>query len=186
MKTRVKIPNINDRFGYWVVKSIPDNPNSVSFIEVVCTCGNSGSVMLSKLLNGKSTKCKSCSNRLNTKSRIKTKPYSLIDLQVPVGFNRYNKHIYVSKGGEVFSTKSGLLKPSGRGGSNGEYLRVNIGNKCEYIHRLVGSVYLPKEPGRCEINHIDKDTFNNTVENLEWVTSSENKLHALGVQNYKG
>ena len=49
----------------------------------------------------------------------------------------------------------------------------------QYIHRLVAQHFIPKVEGKTEVNHIDGDKSNNRVENLEWVTSSENKIHAI-------
>lgn len=45
------------------------------------------------------------------------------------------------------------------------------------VHRLVANAFHGKMQG-LEVNHIDGDKSNNSVANLEWVTSSENKRHA--------
>lgn len=44
------------------------------------------------------------------------------------------------------------------------------------LHRLVAACFLGPVHGY-EINHIDRDTGNNHVDNLERVTPSENQLH---------
>lgn len=46
------------------------------------------------------------------------------------------------------------------------------------IHRIVASVFFENKENKPEVNHIDGNTLNNRRENLEWVTSSENKIHA--------
>ena len=49
----------------------------------------------------------------------------------------------------------------------------------KYIHRMVLETFLPNENSeKLQVNHKDGDKSNNTLENLEWVTSSENKIHA--------
>lgn len=47
----------------------------------------------------------------------------------------------------------------------------------KYVHRIVAEVFLPKSDGHFEVNHIDGNKSNNCVDNLEWVTHSENNLH---------
>ena len=74
----------------------------------------------------------------------------------------------------------------------GNYLCVRIsegdtnkGNTS--IHRIVAECYIPKIEGKNFVNHINGNTYDNQVSNLEWVNRSENQLHAykLGLQKRK-
>jgi len=47
------------------------------------------------------------------------------------------------------------------------------------IHRLVAQVFIENPENKPYVNHIDSNTYNNAVSNLEWVTQSENMLHSL-------
>lgn len=47
------------------------------------------------------------------------------------------------------------------------------------LHRVVAKHFLELEDGKDFVNHKDGNKLNNVVSNLEWVTKSENTLHAL-------
>ena len=61
-------------------------------------------------------------------------------------------------------------------------LEIGLSNsdfiKRERIHRLVAYVFIPNPNNLPQINHKDGNTKNNNINNLEWVTHSENMLHA--------
>ena len=89
------------------------------------------------------------------------------------------KNYLVSNYGNVKSkrynkTLKGSINTSG-------YKRVQIGsnkNK-QFIHRLVAITFLEKDKNKLFVNHIDGNKLNNSAKNLEWVTRSENDLHAF-------
>lgn len=62
---------------------------------------------------------------------------------------------------------------------DGGYLRVNIGGKHRYVHRLVADAFFDGEHDDLDINHIDGDKMNNFIGNLEWCTRQKNIQHAF-------
>lgn len=60
--------------------------------------------------------------------------------------------------------------------------------KNKFVHRLVAETFIDNIENKPFINHIDGDKQNNSVNNLEWVTSNENTLHSyrLGLQSKQG
>ena len=60
--------------------------------------------------------------------------------------------------------------------------------KTTRLHRLLGNAYIPNLENKPEIDHIDNIRQNNNIENLRWVTRSENERNkpAFGAVPFRG
>lgn len=87
----------------------------------------------------------------------------------------------VYENGDIYNNKTkNKLKHVENGGG---YLKVglyclNNKHKLYYVHRLLAMAFIPNPENKLFINHIDGNTKNNNLSNLEWCTKSENGLHA--------
>lgn len=77
----------------------------------------------------------------------------------------------------------GLLLRQHLAGPQRAYLTVSLskgGHMTRVIvHRLVAQAFIPNPSNKPEVNHIDCDTMNNHVSNLEWATRRENIHHGM-------
>ena len=91
-----------------------------------------------------------------------------------------------SDGKEVYldSNKKEKLKlyKTGKG-----YYQVSHHQDLFYVHRIVAGAFIPNILDKPFINHKDGNKLNNDMSNLEWVTASENTMHAYesGLMNKK-
>jgi hypothetical protein len=58
------------------------------------------------------------------------------------------------------------------------YVRFTPYNKTFRSHRLVAKAFIPNPYNLPEVNHLNGDKQDNRVDNLQWVSSSDNSLHS--------
>ena len=56
----------------------------------------------------------------------------------------------------------------------GGYTWARTGKVSELEHRIIARAWVPNPDNKPQVHHIDHDSHNNKVENLMWVTQSEN------------
>ena len=96
------------------------------------------------------------------------------------GFDNYS----VSSDGRIRNDKTGcVLKPFKVGAIGNQYYAVDLHGTTRKIHRLVALAFISNPENKPQVDHINGDHFDNSVSNLEWVTGSENCIHAYSSLN---
>ena len=108
----------------------------------------------------------------------------------------YETHYEVSNFGNVRSLERMVMHPLGgkkiqyarvlkQGKASNGYMLVSFSvdriKSNQSVHRLVARAFISNESNKPQVNHKDGNKHNNCLDNLEWVTVSENGLHAYRV-----
>lgn len=97
----------------------------------------------------------------------------------------FNNTYHISNKGQVKNSKTNKMLSFH---TNKNYYTItlrtsdNISYKKFFIHRLVAIHFIPNPENKPTVNHIDRDTKNNNITNLEWNTLSEQQLHRYSTE----
>lgn len=68
----------------------------------------------------------------------------------------------------------------------GGYKVIYDGSKMRLVHRMVMEAFNPNEgTDKLHVDHVDRDTTNNNLENLRWVTPKENAANRRPRQKFQ-
>lgn len=86
---------------------------------------------------------------------------------------------YIYDNGDVFNIKTKKMLDGSIGKNGYKYYRLSKENtkKMFYAHRLVAEYFIDNFDNLPVVNHKDGNKLNNNVDNLEWVSYSENMEH---------
>ena len=101
-----------------------------------------------------------------------------------------NQRYLISSKGQILDTKTGKFRTQylNRGDLPNSYYFVSIKidgkSKTQYVHRLIAETFIGECPVGYQVDHIDGNCKNNTLENVQYLTPKENMLKAKPYKPY--
>jgi len=95
----------------------------------------------------------------------------------------YEGHYEISDHGRVKSLKRNIILKTRKNRDGYRIVNLSENGKQDtfLVHRLMGISFIPNLNNLRCINHLDGIKENNVLDNIEWVTHSENLLHAYKI-----
>lgn len=97
----------------------------------------------------------------------------------------------VSNLGRIRVKATGLIRKQQKGVTCKGYWNISfyqghgLPTKNYLVHRLVAKAFIPNPNNLPQVNHIDSNRENNCVDNLEWISISDNLKHSFRSNNRK-
>lgn len=97
-----------------------------------------------------------------------------------VGYSNYS----ISSYGRIKNNITGRIW---YGSKSGKYLGFGArrdGREFYHVHRLVAMAFIPNPYNKPQVDHINGDTHDNSINNLRWVTAKENTNNPICLQKF--
>lgn len=132
--------------------------------------------------------CQTCINKVKQRRIIDYKLLKISELKGIFSSDNFNNSFTIFSNGKVINNSSNK--------------EVNYYNKNKYltfspiisgkeysvkhfsIHRLLAELFIANPYNKPCVNHIDRNTSNNKISNLEWCTQKENITHSRNLGSY--
>ena len=137
--------------------------------------------------DGRCYTCKECCENRRSEKTNKIKEANVQRLLNDgwIRINGFEKYYLINNNGDIYSIRSSKNMSPGRNkkGYRQTILRGDNGTQSQAIriHRQVAIHFISNPNNYEQVNHIDGNKENNSVDNLEWCTNRENALHALNM-----
>lgn len=91
-----------------------------------------------------------------------------------------NPNYEITEEGDVRNSKTKRVLTGSINNSGYKTVHIKHSDNPEFVHRLVAEtfVYNDNPMIKTDVNHKDGDKLNNSVDNLEWISRSDNVKHA--------
>ena len=92
-----------------------------------------------------------------------------------------NSTYIIYSDGRLFNTKTSKFKKFTKGFNGYMRTQIWVNNKSKNFtqHRLLATYFIDNPSSKLQVNHINGVKHDNRLENLEWVTQSENAKHSF-------
>lgn len=102
-------------------------------------------------------------------------------MRKPIIINNHQTNYEADEDGKIYNiiTQKELTGTIYNTGYKMVRLTTEEGKKGYGVHRLIAQTFIPNPNNLPIVNHIDGNKQNNCVSNLEWVTQSQNRNHAI-------
>ena len=167
-----------EKIGYLTIVSNAFKKSGRNYYKTLCGCGTESEVWERNLISG-TISCGCIAGEVSeplTELPANLKGLRKEYLKKGKLLVIENGDIYRVKGKFYFKCREFNTSRDGRY----KYISYSENGRQKHIavHRLLGKAFIPNPENKPQINHIDGNPRNNSLDNLEWVTAQENVSHA--------
>lgn len=186
-----KIINSGTQFDKLTVICDAGTIKGDSYSWVVCECGSKIKKVRNANLTSNKTKSCGCQRQQGIANKIYDKDRLYLHL-TPRDYRdeqwkTYDSIYEVSTLGRIRNKLTNhILNPQITSNNKYKgYLQVNLNGKTQYIHRLVAEVWFNDFDGSLPCHHVNENTFDNRISNIEQI-SHKNNVRIARARKVKG